>query len=106
MSYIFLMATEADYLQLREAADAILGYPSVERATASSLPPPDSLPVKDGKLCISLTNEQATLPEIANLLTEALAGGVVEQITEEEFVALFPPPEEAMEGGTTVFDPV
>lgn len=96
----YFRATPAVYVEICEQLDASYGYPNAETKTQRTLPVIGDLP-SDGNglvyLAIELHYCDFDLP--SKLLPELIAAGAVEEITAEQYWAVFPAPAPGLYGG-------
>ena len=96
----YFRSTPAVYVSICEQLDAAYGYPNPDTKTERTLPPVGDLP-NDGNGLVYLAIESHycdfVLP--SELLPELIAAGAVEDITAEQYWAVFPAPAPGLYGG-------
>lgn len=92
MTQRYFRSTPAVYEQVRATLDAAWGYPNAETKTQTAIPPVGNL-LSDNQgrvyLAISAAYCDYILP--SEMLPQLLASGAVEEVTAEQYAAVFPP---------------
>lgn len=88
MSLRYFRAPFAVYESACEQLDAAYGYPNAETKTERTLRPADELPQDaEGRVYLAVAAEYAEF----DLPSQIIASGAVEEITAEQYWAMFPP---------------
>lgn len=89
----FRSATAEAYEAVRASLDATYGYPNDATKTLTAIPPASEQP-KDvaGRVYLIASDAECMYPAVAELMPQLLASGIVEMVTESEWLSEFPPP--------------
>lgn len=80
------------YLLVCSQLDAAYGYPNEATKTATTLPPAsECLHDANGRLYLAVADAYCEFVLPSQMLTQLIGAGVVEEITEPEYLALLPP---------------
>ena len=85
-------STPAVYEAIRSQLDAAWGYPNAETKTETAIPPAGELPIdSQGRVYLAISSEYCGYILPSEMLPQLLASGAVEEISEAEYFATFPP---------------
>lgn len=88
----FFRATKTVYDDVCRQLDAAYGYPNTETKTARSLPlSSDLMADASGRVYLAVSAEYCEYNLPAELLPQLIAGGLVEELTQQQFMAVLPP---------------
>lgn len=88
----YFAATAENYESVRAALDAALGFPNPSTGTITAIPPASEAIVGiDGRMLMAAADEQASGEYVAPVIADAVATGLIAELTAAEFVALMPP---------------
>ena len=91
MNRIF-RASDATVEAVRAALDQAWGYPNAETLTQTSMLPAAECPHdSQGRCYVTVSAAYCEYEAVAAMLPALIASGQVEEITPEEFAAVFPP---------------
>jgi hypothetical protein len=86
-------ATDAVLEQVRATLDAAWGYPKPETLTVTSLTPAaEAQHDSQGRAYVIVSAEYCEYEAVAAMLPSLLASGAVEELTPEQYLAVFPRP--------------
>lgn len=83
----YFRATDEVYESVRARLDAAYGYPNAETKTLTAIPPAAELPHSDGLAYLAMQDAYCQFVLPAEMITELVASGSVEEITAEEYAA-------------------
>ena len=87
----YFFSTDAVYEQVRATLDAAWGFPNAETKTLTALDPSLSAPHDtQGRVYLVIAGEYCDYEPAATLLPELLAVGSVVEISEADYIAVFP----------------
>lgn len=80
------------YESIRSRLDAAWGYPNAETKTQTAIPPASELPMDgQGRVYLAISDDYCGYILPSEMLPQLLASGAVEEISEAEYFATFPP---------------
>lgn len=89
----YFRSTPSVYEQVRATLDAAWGYPNEQTKTLTAIPPVGELPAdQQGRVYLEISAAYCEYVLPSQMLTELLASGAVEEVTEQDYAALFPSP--------------
>jgi hypothetical protein len=88
----YFRSSDAVLEQVRLSLDAAWGLPANGQIT-TLLPAADSPHDPQGRVLLAVRNEFCEYEAVAAMLPQLLAAGVVEEISEAEYMASLPPPQ-------------
>jgi hypothetical protein len=88
----FRTANSELYETIRLQLDAAWGHPTPDGRTLTCIQPAASAPRdSEGRILLAVQADFVTYEPVASILPELLAGGSVEEITREQYLAALPP---------------
>lgn len=91
MRYFRCDASDAAYEQIRLTLDAAWGHPNAETKTVTCIDPAAVAPRDaQGRIVLAVQDAFCEYSVAVEMLPQLLAGGVVAEITAEEYRAAFP----------------
>lgn len=89
----YFRATVAVYANICAQLDAAYGYPNAETKTDRTLPLVSELPADDlGRVYLAVDNAYCEYNLPSQMLPQLIAGGLVEEITKDQYAAILPQP--------------
>jgi hypothetical protein len=86
MRYFRCLAGDEAYEQIRLTLDSAWGHPNAETKTVTCIDPAAVAPRDtQGRILLAVNDEFVAYPPAAEMLPGLLAGGAVEEITEEAY---------------------
>jgi len=93
MRYFRCLAGDETYEQARLTLDAAWGHPNAETNTLTCFNPAENAPRDtQGRAMLAVNDEFVAYPAAAEMLTQLLAIGAVEEITEDAYRAALESP--------------
>lgn len=93
MRFFRCLAGESIYEQVRLGLDAAWGHPNEATKTVTCIDPASVAPRDtQGRIMLATTEEFCEYPAAAQMLSQLLASGVVEEITEATYLQELPRP--------------
>lgn len=88
----YFRSTPDVYANVGTQLDAAYGYPNPEGLTLRTLPPVSDLPSDgQGRVYLAIREEFCEYDLPSQLLPELIAAGLVEELSEAEYLAVLPP---------------
>lgn len=89
----FRAQTDEAYEAVRSALDAAYGYPNEATKTITAIPPAiDSQHDAAGRVYLAASDAECEYQAVSGLLTQAIASGAVEEISEATYLQELPQP--------------